>query len=124
RMQRIGSLVCLGRVHQPAELFRPQTAMHEPLLEPHCLQRTRGDFGEQRLDVRRAEGPESGLCARGVVRITRVEGSIVIDKPNTSVQVSLIQDVAVYVSRQIPAVAGVTRCGIDTLRQRWRLAIL
>src|SRR5207248_9507092 len=92
-------------VDKSAVLFRPEIAMHKPLLVPDCLERPRGGFGYQSLDMGRAERPEADLVAGGTIGIARVQWRGIIDQPQTCVEICLKKNIDMDVGGQIAAIA-------------------
>src|SRR2546422_11076457 len=95
--------------------------MHEPLLVPDSLEGSRGYFRKQSRDVRVAEGAEPHLGARlarekrRAIRIPRVEGSSIVDQPQTGVEVGLKERVNVHIRAQIATVPDVARRRVDAI---------
>ena len=56
-MQPVAGLAGPGKVDVTSKLFRPDRAMHEPLLVPDSLECSRGYFRKQSRDVRLPKVP-------------------------------------------------------------------
>src|SRR5207245_8456063 len=120
-MQPVAGLAGPGKVDVTSKLFRPDRAMNEPLLIPDGLEGSRGHFRKQSLDVGIAERAEPHLGARlagekvRAIRIPRVEGSSIVDQPQTGVEVGLEEHVNVHIRAQIATVPDVARRRVDAI---------
>src|SRR5437660_12198020 len=110
-MQPVAGLAGPGKVDVTSKLFRPDRAMHEPLLVPDSLEGSRGYFRKQSRDVRVAEGAEPHLGARlarekrRAIRIPRVQGNSIAHSPQSGDEGGLEEQVNLHVRAQIAAVA-------------------
>ena len=86
-VQRIAGLIGFVHVHEAAKLLGAQMTMHEPLHVPDSFKGALGNFGDQRLEVRRTESAETGLRARAGVGVIGIERRAAIDEDQASVEV-------------------------------------
>src|SRR5271169_1172642 len=106
-----------GEMNQTAVRFRPERAMYYPLLIPHRFEGASRHFRENRFEMRRTEGAESGLILRtGIWRdiwIARIKRCASIDQIETGLEIRLKQHVHMNPCGEVASVAQIAASGID-----------
>src|SRR5260370_33169791 len=75
-VNRVIRMIHFDSVDARGKHLRTQPAVHEPLLEPYCLERSSASFDEHRQHEVWAKGSEADLGPRGEVRTTGIERGI------------------------------------------------
>lgn len=127
-MQNVGVQRVIGlpgefRLHQAAECFWSQGAVHEPFLVKHGFDCPQCRLGLQGEEVGRAEGGEGGLGLQAQVGIARVERGVEGVEPQPGVVEGLTGLIGMNIGGQVAAAAEIARLGIENGRAERALAV-
>lgn len=102
-----------ARLHQRAVLFRPHAQVHNPLVEPRCLQRPRRHFGQRGCRVRAAQRAEGALRLRANIRIVRIRRCTHARENQECYEVRLVEHVDVRVRSQVATHPHIPICRVE-----------